>query len=513
MSTSRTIAKIGIALLVAGMLVNAVSGSAYALRELTDRRISMAVDDRLMDDTATPAWSIDVSTADGIVTLSGNVNNLLAKDRAEKIASTIKGVRGIVNRLEVESKFRSDREIEEDVQNALLRNPVTESWEMLATVNNNVVNLSGNVDSWQERELAATIAKGIRGVKGIDNDLTVDYDMERKDAEIAEEIKEVLRWNARVDDALINVSVDDGTVQLSGTVGSLAERTEAEREAWVAGVKSVDTAGLMVKWWARDDRLRSEKYTTKTDAQVEDAVKDAFLYDPRVNSFKIDVESDGGYVTLRGTVDNLKAKRSAAMDARNVVGVWRVDNRIKVRPNTPSDRTIKENVKDALIWDPYLEKYEIAVAVNDGEVSLYGDVDSTFERGRADNVAARQRGVRDVNNYLTVNDTDIVVYDPYVDDWDVEAYGWYTIHGDRYTDRTDLEIKRSIESELYWSPFVDSDEVNVEVNDGVAALTGTVDTWAEHNEATDQALQGGAVTVDNDLSVGSGPNAEYYRTE
>lgn len=491
---------------VVNLMVIGIMGLAFAQEELSDTEISNAVNDELMDDPATPAWNIDVSTSQGIVTLDGSVNNILAKDRAEKIAATVKGIRGIVNRIEVEAPYRSDTEISEDVRDSLLWNAATESWEISTSVDEGIVTLTGTVDSWQEKQLAAKVVKGVRGVQGIDNNIQVAYETERSDIEIQNEIDQALRWDAYVDDTLIDVSVDDNEVSLSGTVGSYAEKLEAGNEAWVSGVTGVEN-NLEVAYWARDERLRKDKYVDMLDSEIKDAINDAYLYDPRVNMFDITVDPDGGYVTLRGTVDNLKAKRVAAQDARNVVGVWSVDNRIKVRPGTPSDSQIEENVEDALDSDPYVEQFEITVSVVDGEVYLYGDVGSYFEKARADDIAATQVGVRKVNNFLTVNSYERDFYDPYVDDWYTYDYDWYeTVEVD--TGKSDWEIREDIKDELFWSPFVDSDKVNVEVDNGEATLTGTVETWQERQAATENAFEGGAVTVDNDLNVEYGP--EYY---
>lgn len=73
--------------------------------------------------------------------------------------------------------------------------------------------------------------------------------------------------------------------------------------------------------------------------------------------------------------------------------------------------------------------------------------------------------------------------------------------------RTDLEIERDIERQLWWSPFVDADQVTVDVEDGVAHLAGTVDTHAERDAASENAFEGGAVFVDNDLLVRYGVQA------
>lgn len=503
----RGMKQLAVGLLGAMVLTVGSAGIALGAEKLTDAQISNAVDDQMTADTAVSARKVDVSTAEGIVTLTGSVNNILAKDRAAALAATVKGVRGIVNRVTVSAPFRTDQEIDEDVDNALLWDPVTESWEIDSSVGNGVVTLTGTVDSFQEKQLAAKVAKGVRGVKGLENNLTVNYKTDRADVEIREEVADTLRWDAYVDDGLITVSVVGGEVTLAGTVGSLAEKNRAHGDAWVAGVRSVDSNGLQVREWARDDRMRKDKYVAKTDAEVEEAVNDAFLYDPRVLSFEIDVDSTGGYVTLRGTVDNLRAKRAAAQDARNVVGVWSVNNKIKVRQGTPSDSKIESNIEDALLRDPYVERYEITVSVVDGEAYLYGVVDSTFEKTQADAIAARQIGVEDVNNFLTVNDPNGVVYDPYTDDWYLYDYDWY-VTTDRTTTKSDWEIETDIESQLFWSPFVDSDEVTVNVDNAVATLTGTVDTWTERQAATENALEGGAVIVDNNLTVDYGP--DYY---
>jgi osmotically-inducible protein OsmY len=477
---------------------------------LTDRRIGNAVDDALMRDPATPADKIVVSATDGVIILSGTLDNILARDRAGAIAETVKGVRGIVNKIEVSAPSRSDGAIEEDVRSALRRGSATESWEITPSVKNGIVSLAGTVDSWQERELAARVAKGIIGVRGIDNRLKVEYASVRSDVELEKEIEKALRWDTWVDDALIEVSVADGDVRLTGTVGSLAEKSRAKTTALVSGVRSIDSSGLEVKWWARDERLRKGKYVERPEAEIEAAVRDTLRYDPRVRFSDVTVAVDRGVATLRGTVDHLDAKRAAGRDARNVVGVWAVKNQLKVRLKAPpSDSRVKDNVEAALRRDPYVEPYEINVVVDGGQVYLYGEVDTNFERAQADEAVSRQRGVTRVHNFLLVRYPDIPTYDPYALDIagaEPEPYGGAT---DRAAKKSDWEIERDIETELFWSPFVDGDQVSVDVNDGVASLSGAVETWSERRSAEENAREAGAVAVKNDLRVSFGP--EKYR--
>jgi osmotically-inducible protein OsmY len=477
---------------------------------MSDSDISEAVKDALIEDPGVNAAMIDVETDNGVVTVSGTVNNILASDRATKVAETVKGVRAVMNTIDITAPLRADAEIRRDIENTWLRNAATESYQVDATVNNGIATLTGTVDSWQEKQLAAIVAKGVRGVTGIRNNIDIRYEDDRSDYEIKTDVQGALRWDALVDDALIAVDVEDDEVTLSGTVGSAAEKTRAIADAWVTGVDSVDADDLEAASWARDDRFRKQKYVQKTDAQVAAAVEDALLYDPQVNSFKVDVSVDDGVVKLSGRVDNLKAKRTAAQRARNVVGVWRVKNNITVRPGTISDSTIENNVEQALLADPYVERYDITTTVTDNEVYLYGDVDSYFEKAQAEDVASNVDGVVAVHNRLDVEaEYDTYAYDPYVDPWYLYDYDWNGYREDYETTKSDWRIKEDIETELFWSPFVDSDEVTVTVDDGEAMLTGSVDTMSERAAAAKNAYDGGATSVDNDLMVAYGP--DYFQ--
>jgi hypothetical protein len=72
-------------------------------RDVTDGEITMAVESELWTDEVVDPNRIDVNATDGVVTLTGNVRTLLAKERAEMVAETIVGVRAVVNRMEVEA--------------------------------------------------------------------------------------------------------------------------------------------------------------------------------------------------------------------------------------------------------------------------------------------------------------------------------------------------------------------------------------------------------------------------
>jgi osmotically-inducible protein OsmY len=479
-------------------------GTPAAAAPISDADITRAVEDEYMNDLTVPYDDINVVTVEGIVTLSGAVSHLAAKQRAAAIAEQVKGVRSVVNELTVEPAWQlSDGTIERDVIAALQYDPATESWEIGVDVSDGTVTLTGAVDSWTESQLAEQSAAQVKGVREVVNNIEVEYDATRSDSEIQAEVEQSLRWNVLVDDALIDVDVDDSVVTLTGTVGSAAEKLEAGADAWVTGVEAVNVDDLSVERWARDDDLRHDMSAEVTDVAIADAVDDALFYDPRVTAREIDITVSNGTVTLRGDVPTLRAKRAAAQDARNTVGVIDVDNRIRVRAVTPmTDMEVAEAVADAFERDPYVERYEIGVTVVDGVATLSGAVDTYFEKVRAENLASQALGVVRVSNHLDVEYTrDPLITDPYLDDFAIRDYTWYDYSPPRTVNELDAEIREDIRDELFWSPFVDSDAVTVTVDDGTAHLTGTVDSWGERSAATENAYEGGAVWVDNDLTV------------
>jgi osmotically-inducible protein OsmY len=449
-------------------------------------------------------WNdIEVVTNDGIVTLSGVADNILEKERSIHIAKSIKGVRAVVNKIQVRDANVPDLQLERNIENALLTDPATDSYEVNVSASNGKVILTGKVDSWQEKQLSETVAKGVAGVQEVENNIYFEFTKNRTDHEIKSDIEQTLNWDIRVDDGLITVEVKNGKVTLTGTVGSAAEQSQAVVDSWVAGVQEVNDTNLIISKWARDEVMRDDKYVAKTDAAIKKAVKDAFLYDPRVVSFNPEVEVSNGKVTLTGVVDNLKARRAAEIDARNVVGVWKVDNLLKVSgmKGYETDLSILRNVENSLALNPYLDEYDLNVIVKNGVVTLDGNVDNYLEKFEAEDVTSAIYGVRDVKNKLNV-EMDALPYAYDYNNWFYYPYG----RNPRYSyspTQTDWEIENNIQSQLWWSPFVNLSDISIDVDNGIANLEGTVDTWNEYYMAEKNAFEGGALGVNNDLEVSS----------
>jgi osmotically-inducible protein OsmY len=68
-----------------------------------------------------------------------------------------------------------------------------------------------------------------------------------------------------------------------------------------------------------------------------------------------------------------------------------------------SDERIKEDINDRLTDHPYLDAYDVQVAVTDGEVTLSGTVNDRRDKRLAEDLAESVSGVKNVQNNLRVN--------------------------------------------------------------------------------------------------------------
>lgn len=477
----------------------ALSAPSQADRALDDRSIELAVERKLRQDAAASVDWLDLQAKQGVLTLSGTAASLVAVRRAAALAGTVRGVRSVVSLVEVVPATIDDAQLQLDVREALRQHRVGKAGEITVSARGQVVALDGRVDTAGHKMQAERVVEAVRGVREVHNNLTVRHH-QRPDAELRADVITAVRWNALVDDSLINVAVRDGHVTLTGRVGLEAEKRQAIESSRLPGVVSVDAGGLHVTPQAMRAELRAGKYEPRTGDQVREAVVERLAGDPRVMAEFIEVQVDGARVTLRGKVGDLSSKLAAELVAEQTVGVTQVKNHIRVRPPPlPGDGA--QQVERALQRDAYLNGRAIVVRAEAGHVFLDGTVDTHLERRTATMVAARVSGVTDVTNELEVSSSrDRLVESPYVSEAPLDETDAQAAKPQAST-LSDAGLRDSIEDLLWWNAFVDAADVDVSVENGVATLSGRVDSTAERQAAIESALAGGAAWVLNELQV------------
>jgi len=464
-------------------------GSALAQNrpavELSDVNIQYAIEADLMFDEVVDINAIDVSCDNGVVTLSGTAGTILEKERAERISELIRGVTGVVNRIVVRVPDLPNDSLEKRVEKKLLYDPVAEAFEIDVECTDGKVLLHGRVQSWAEKTLVSQVVKGVTGVTDVVNSISVSLNDNRADSEIRKEIQYRYKNDVRLSADHCNVTVNDGEVSLSGSVGSVTEKRLAYNKAWVIGVEAVDDSKLAVKWWLGNELTRKDYYADRSDKRIETGIVKMFYYDPRVYTYNPEVYVENGVVTLSGVVDNVEARRSAERDAKNVVGVKQVKNLLKVRPKTvPDNASLESRVDSALKVDPFLSHFDIDIDAQTGKIVLRGTVNTSFEKQWAETVVGVVPGVVSVQNKLQYE----------------YAWNW----------KPDWEIKADVNSQLEWSTLVNEDSIAVSVNDGVVRLEGSVNTWGEWFSAEKNAFEGGAKDVRNNLRIRYSAYGRYF---
>ncbi|WP_010219613.1 BON domain-containing protein [Sphingomonas sp. PAMC 26621] len=206
-----------------------------------DRLLQEAVLAEFAWEPSVTAAHIGVTAKNGIVTLSGHVENFLEKRAAEHAAARVKGVKAVVEELKVQLHSSMERSDEDIAQAAAMRL----EWEVSVPrdavkirVEKGWVTLSGQVEWHFQKDAAERVVHGLYGVVGVFNETTIKP---RADAiNIGNKIDLALH-RSWFDPKTITVTTQGGKVTLTGSVETPADRYTAGATAWgAAGATEVE---------------------------------------------------------------------------------------------------------------------------------------------------------------------------------------------------------------------------------------------------------------------------------
>lgn len=215
--------------------------------------------------------------------------------------------------------MKSDTQIREDIKKEFRWNPLINETKIDIAVQNGIVTLSGNVDSYVKKLAAEGAAKKIAGVKAIAESIQIGVDTaaRKPDAELAAAVLNTLKWHAAVKEETIKIKVENGIVILEGEVEWEYQRTNARKAVEnLVGVRAVVNLITVKPKFSTDD--------------IKERIDAAFHRSATVDARQVDVEVSGSTVILRGKVRSIAEKEDAETAAWNAPGVVSVDSKLEI---------------------------------------------------------------------------------------------------------------------------------------------------------------------------------------
>jgi osmotically-inducible protein OsmY len=211
----------------------------------TDEQIQQNVLNELRWDMRVWPSEVSVTVKDGVVTLTGSVDNYTRKWAATQATLRVGGVKAVANDLEVRlpsAATRTDTDIAATAVRALEWDAVVPTENLDVSVSDGIVTLKGEVEHRYEREDAERVVRRLTGVCAVVNLITVRPLVSAPSpSEIKQDIVDAVLRRAEFEADRITVETIGNKVVLRGTVRSWAERAEAEDVAWSEpGVMEID---------------------------------------------------------------------------------------------------------------------------------------------------------------------------------------------------------------------------------------------------------------------------------
>jgi len=324
-----------------------------------------------------------------------------------------------------------------------------------------------------------------------------------------------------MDPDAIYVHAAQGTVTLLGSVNDQNQKEQAEQAIWnIRGVQNVQdqlTVGGQQQYGQQTGQQSSRQYGRQTGGQQQPmSASDQKLAQQiqqriqnQLSSSNVDVSVSRGTATLQGSVQDNSQKQQAEQIARAISGIQSVRNNITIggqggeypalgyvpgqEDQTTGQGAAQQDTGTGIAGDARCIQVfkqgltnqnlqsiaqNVYVTCHQGNMALYGYVKSNEEKDQLEKATKAVPGIKNVDNNLIV-----------------KKEGWQQ--------KSDSEIQQDVESQLWWSPYVDSDKIHVSVQNGVVTLTGQVDNWDAMRAAVKNAYDGGAKRVKSQIQIAS----------
>jgi len=212
------------------------------------------------------------------------------------------------------------------------------------------------------------------------------------------------------------------------------------------------------------------------DSEIRRKVLAELDWDPSIDASAVGVAVKDGVVTLTGSIANYWQKKEVERVVKRVTGVKAVAEDLTIKlPGTAarSDADIAQSVLSGLRFNVAVPPNRVQVMVENGWVTLEGEVEWQYQKSAAENSVKYLMGVKGVTNSISIKPR-------------VSA----------------ADVKTKIESAFARRAQLDANQIRVESTDNKVILRGSVHSWDEKEDAEQAAWAAPGVTkVENNVMV------------
>lgn len=213
----------------------------------------------------------------------------------------------------------NDKVLRQSIVDALDFEPSIDAARIGVMVENGIVTLGGHVGSYAEKIAAEAVARRVKGVRAIAEEIEVRYPQHKKtaDDQIAARAIAVISWDAMVPEGVVKVKVEKGWVTLEGTVD-----WQFQREAAYRAVRKLNGIVGVVNKIGVKPRVAIPDVKAKIRAALE---RDAEF---EADAIKVNVVGDK--VILDGKIKAWHERQVAERAAWSAAGVCSVEDNLRV---------------------------------------------------------------------------------------------------------------------------------------------------------------------------------------
>ncbi|QQZ39422.1 BON domain-containing protein [Pseudomonas sp. SK3(2021)] len=194
-----------------------------------------------------------------------------------------------------------------------------------------------------------------------------------------------------------------------------------------------------------------------SDLNLRKFILEELEFQPDIDAANIGVTVENGVVTLTGHVNSYAQKISAERAVKGIKGVRALAEEIQVRLEKgagTADDTIANRAANILSWSSDVPEGDIKIMVQNGWITLEGEVDWQYQKETAERAVRKLSGVVGVDNRLTLRPR-------------VEV----------------ADIRQRIEDALKRNAEIDAKAIHIKVDGDVVRLEGRVHLWRERQIA------------------------------